>query len=102
MNPTNNPANPLSTSSKNKRKKQFYHQYKANLLSHAITNLSTHSLTNPEKGILQKGLGFIPTPKSFTPNLDKHNTMFIKRIYTDYFFRNSHKPRPIFHTSSDL
>lgn len=57
-------------------------------MSDPIINLSKHTLTEPEKQILSKGLTFVPTtqPNSFNVKLELQR--FFRKIRLKYHFRN--------------
>ena len=86
--------------SQNAKRKRDQHDRRTNLESHAITNLSSYTLTEAEHNLLIKGLSYIPTDNTDTNDLHIQRQEFIKRIHTDYYFKDKPRTPPQFHTKS--
>jgi peptide-methionine (R)-S-oxide reductase len=85
----------------NAKRKLEQLSWQRNLETNAITNLSSYEPTPPEQQLLTKGLSYIPSYNSNTTTLQEHTNTFVKRLRTDYFFRDSPRTTPQFHTKSD-
>ena len=86
---------------RNHKRKLTRHNFQTHLESQAITNLSSYTPTQSEQQLLVKGLSYIPSYNTHTDKLQDYAEDFIKRIHTDYHFKDSQRTTPQFHTKSD-
>ena len=85
---------------RNQKRKLAQHNFKTHLESHAITNLSSYTLTQSEEKLLIKGLSYTPSFNTQTRDLEDYTERFIRHIYIDHHFKDSQRTTPQFHTKS--
>ena len=86
---------------KNRKRKLLRHQFKEQLDSQAITNLSSYTPTDMEVSLLTKGLNYIPSFNTKLTDFSHYTDQFLKRIYTDYHFKDTTRTISPFHTNSN-
>lgn len=87
--------------SRNKKRKRKHHLFKTQLESQAITNLSSYTLTGSEEDLLKKGLSFTPAFNTQTSDLASYTEQFLRNMHTKYYFKDTPRTTPLFHTNSN-
>ena len=88
---------------RHQKRKLNFNKFTTNLKNNAITNLSSHTLSDIERDLLTKGLSYAPTYNHDTSHLQQYTQELIRRLRIDYHFKNKDNNRTIspHHTKSD-